>query len=100
MNRRPCSVRHGGPAETELRPPGWQRIRGIRLNNLAGLLQATKRLAEAETLMCRAARIFLRSFGPEHPSTKTALLNYLSLLTALKLPAEEVTARLRAVTGS
>lgn len=50
--------------------------------------------------MCRAARIFLRSLGPEHPSTKTAILNYLSLLTALKLPAEEVAARLRALTGS
>ena len=38
-----------------------------RLNNLAQLLQATNRLAEAEPLMRRALAIFEKSLGPEHP---------------------------------
>ena len=37
------------------------------LNNLAPLLKATNRLAEAEPLMRRALEIDEKSFGPEHP---------------------------------
>ena len=37
------------------------------LNNLAQLLQATNRLAEAEPLMRRALAIDEQSYGPEHP---------------------------------
>ncbi len=40
----------------------------IGLNNLAQLLQATNRLAEAEPLMRRALAIDEKSFGPEHPN--------------------------------
>ena len=38
------------------------------LNNLAQLLQATNRLAEAEPLMRRALAIDEASFGAEHPN--------------------------------
>ncbi len=47
----------------------------IRLNNLAGLLWNTNRLAEAEPLMRRALDIFEASLGPEHPRTCTAREN-------------------------
>jgi hypothetical protein len=40
----------------------------IRLNNLAGLLRATNRLAEAESLYRRALAIDEKSFGPDHPN--------------------------------
>ena len=39
----------------------------IDLNNLAGLLQATNRLAEAEPLMRRALAIDEASLGNDHP---------------------------------
>ena len=42
----------------------------IRLNNLAALLQATNRLAEAEPLLRRALAIFETSLGSDHPSTR------------------------------
>ena len=42
------------------------------LNNLAQLLQATNRLAEAEPLMRRALAIDEKSFGPDHPNVATA----------------------------
>lgn len=38
----------------------------VDLNNLARLLRATNRLAEAEPLMCRAPAIDEQSFGPVH----------------------------------
>ena len=47
----------------------------IRLNNLAQLLQATNRLAEAEPLMRRALAIDEKSFGPEHPNVAIRLNN-------------------------
>ena len=40
----------------------------IGLNNLAALLRATNRLAEAEPLMRRALAIDEASFGPDHPN--------------------------------
>ena len=42
------------------------------LNNLAQLLQATNRLAEAEPLMRRALAIDERSFGPTTPTSPSA----------------------------
>ena len=44
----------------------------IGLNNLAGLLQATNRLAEAEPLYRRALAIDETSYGPDHPNVATA----------------------------
>jgi hypothetical protein len=38
-----------------------------RLNNLAGLLRATNRLAEAEPMYRRALAIDEKSYGPDHP---------------------------------
>ena len=55
----------------------------IRLNNLAQLLQATNRLAEAEPLMRRALAIFETSLGPDHPNTVTARDNLAALEAAL-----------------
>ena len=54
----------------ELRPRASQRRQ--RLNNLAQLLQATNRLAEAEPLYRRALAIDEKSFGPEHPDVAIA----------------------------
>jgi len=52
----------------------------IRLNNLARLLQATNRLAEAEPLMRRALAIDEQSFGPDHPEVARDLHNLAQLL--------------------
>jgi tetratricopeptide (TPR) repeat protein len=52
------------------------------LNNLAGLLQATNRLAEAEPLMRRALAINEVSFGAEHPDIAVNLHNLAQLLKA------------------
>ena len=52
----------------------------IRLNNLAQLLQATNRLAEAEPLMRRALAIDEESFGPDHPNVAIRLNNLAQLL--------------------
>jgi tetratricopeptide (TPR) repeat protein len=50
------------------------------LNNLAQLLQATNRLAEAEPLMRRALAIDEASYGTDHPSVATRLNNLARLL--------------------
>jgi hypothetical protein len=55
----------------------------ISLGNLAGLLQSTNRLAEAEPSMRRALAIFEESLGAEHPSTETVRGNLEALLAAL-----------------
>jgi hypothetical protein len=52
----------------------------IRLNNLAQLLQAANRLAEAEPLMRRALVILKASLCPDHPSTQTVRGNLGTLL--------------------
>ena len=54
----------------------------IRLNNLAELLQATNRMAEAEPLYRRALAIAERSYGPDHPDVATDLNNLALLLQA------------------
>ncbi len=50
------------------------------LNNLALLLKATSRLAEAEPLMRRALQIDELCFGHDHPSVATRLSNLATLL--------------------
>ncbi len=52
------------------------------LNNLAELLQATNRLAEAEPLMRRALAIDEKSSGPDHPRVAIELSNLARLLQA------------------
>ena len=54
----------------------------IRLNNLAGLLEATNRLAEAEPLFRRALAIDEASYGPDHPDVARDLNNLAELLRA------------------
>ena len=49
------------------------------LNNLAQLLQATNRLAEAEPLMRRALAIVEASFGSQHPNVAIHLNNLAQL---------------------
>jgi tetratricopeptide (TPR) repeat protein len=58
------------------------------LNNLADLLRATNRFAEAETLMRRALTIDDKSLGPQHPNVATALNNLAGLLLNTNRPAE------------
>lgn len=58
------------------------------LSNLAALLKATDRLAEAEPLMRRALAIDEKSFGPEHPKVAIRLNNLASLLKATNRLAE------------
>jgi tetratricopeptide (TPR) repeat protein len=52
----------------------------ISLNNLAGLLRATNRLAQAEPLYRRALAIDEKSFGSDHPNVATDLNNLAGLL--------------------
>jgi tetratricopeptide (TPR) repeat protein len=54
----------------------------IHLNNLAQLLQATNRLAEAEPLMRRAFAIDEQSYGQDHPNVAIRLNNLAQLLQA------------------
>ena len=49
------------------------------LNNLAGLLRATNRLAEAEPLYRRALAIDEASYGPDHPAVATIRANLASM---------------------
>jgi tetratricopeptide (TPR) repeat protein len=60
----------------------------IGLNNLANLLQATNRLAEAEPLYRRALAIDERNFGPNHPDVAIRLNNLATLLYATNRLAE------------
>ncbi len=67
------------------------------LNNLALLLQATNRLAEAEPLMRRALLIllkFTRETGHLHPDLRVDLENYSGLLKKMSLGDEEIRKRL------
>ncbi|MFN6338073.1 MAG: tetratricopeptide repeat protein [Cyanobacteriota bacterium] len=60
----------------------------IDLNNLAQLLQATNRLAEAEPLMRRALAIDEASYGNDHPKVAIDLNNLAQLLKATNRLAE------------
>ncbi len=55
----------------------------IHLNNLALLLQATNRLAEAEPLYRRALAIVEKSLGPDHPTSVKVRQNLAALLAQL-----------------
>jgi hypothetical protein len=73
------------------------------LNNLASLLQATNRLAEAEPLMRRALLIrieFTRLTGHKHPHLDTARANYRELLAALGETPDQIEQRLRELDDS
>jgi tetratricopeptide (TPR) repeat protein len=58
------------------------------LNNLAHLLQATHRFAEAEPLMRRALAIDEASYGQDHSNVAIRLNNLASLLQATNRLAE------------
>ena len=58
------------------------------LNNLASLLQATNRRAEAEPLMRRALAIDEASYGADHPEVARKLSNLAGLLQATNRLAE------------
>ena len=64
------------------------------LNNLALLLKATKRLAEAEALMRRALVIILASLGLDHPNSKRVLANYIMILQDQGLSEAAIQAKL------
>ena len=70
------------------------------LNNLARLLQATHRLAEAEPLMRRAVEIslgFFVSTGHHHPNEAERIANYRHLLEAMDFTPEQIDARLKEI---
>ena len=67
------------------------------LNELAKLLQATNRLAEAEPLMRRALAIDEQSYGAEHPNVARDLNNLALLLQATNRLAEAEPLARRAV---
>jgi len=58
------------------------------LNNLAGLLLATNRLAEAEPMYRRALAIDEKNYGPDHPNVARDLNNLAGLLRATNRLAE------------
>ena len=60
----------------------------VRLNNLAGFLRYSSRLAEAEPLYRRALAIDEASFGPDHPNVAIRLNNLAELLGAIDRLAE------------
>ena len=60
----------------------------IRLNNLAGLYQATNRLAKAEPMYKRALAIDEASFGKDHPDVARDLNNLARLYQAMNRLAE------------
>jgi hypothetical protein len=65
----------------------------IRLNNLAALLYATNRLAEAESLARRGVQIlieFQRQTGHEHPSLRAGLANYRGLLESMGKTPDQI----------
>jgi hypothetical protein len=74
----------------------------IRLNNLARLLQDTNPHEEAEPLMRRHLLIFMACSkqGFEHPNLQAAFGNYISLLQAMGLSEDEITAKVQEVIAS
>ena len=68
------------------------------LNNLALLLSATNRLAEAEPLFRQVLRIlaeFGHRTGHEHPHFRTAIDNYAELISAMGLSEDAIVAHVR-----
>ena len=90
-------MRRGLAIEEKSRGPDHPRV-ATSLNNLAALLQATNRLADAEPLMRRMVQIFLafgRRTGHEHPHMQSALGNCRQLLSAMPLTDDEIERRMR-----
>ncbi len=93
-----CRPPTGSPRRSRCIAAPWRSTRqafgpdhpnvAIDLNNLAELLQATNRLAEAEPLMRRALAIDETSFGPDHPNVANGLNNLALLLQATNRLAE------------
>jgi tetratricopeptide (TPR) repeat protein len=69
------------------------------LNNLAQLLQATNRLAEAEPLMRRVLLIFLGFLrqGVQHPHLQAAIGNHAALLQEMGYSEEAIQTKLKAL---
>ncbi len=70
------------------------------LNNLAGLLQATNRLSEAEPMYRRVLAIlvqFARATGHQHPKFELVLGNYVQALHELGRPKAEIEATLKSI---
>jgi tetratricopeptide (TPR) repeat protein len=78
-----------GPEHTEV---------ATALDNLAMLLQATNRFAEAEPLTRRALAIYEKSYGLGHPEVATSLNNLALLLLATNRLAEAEPLMRRALT--
>src|SRR5262249_28908338 len=79
--------------------PDHPRV-GADLNNLAALLQATNRLAEAEPLYRRALRILVLSSlqnGHDHPDLGAVRSNYTTCLEKGGRTGAEITVALRMV---
>lgn len=77
--------------------PGHPRV-AVALNNLAQLLQATNRLAEAEPLIRRAVKILLlitQRTGHPHPQLQVVLGNYHALLKEMGLAEEAIQQRMQ-----
>jgi Tetratricopeptide repeat len=66
----------------------------ICLNDLAGLLSDTNRLAEAEQLMRRALEIDEASYAPSHPDLALRLYNLAGFLYRRNRFAEELSLNL------
>ena len=81
-------------------PPSARSIRAyaVSLNNLARVLEATGRYAEAEPLYQQAVEIVRTALGDEHPNTRRVAGNYRRLLRA-RFPDNPVLAELNAVLG-
>ena len=62
----------------------------IRLNNLAVLLQATNRLAEAEPLMRRALASLVDSLGWDHPTANAVGANCIGLLQKIGRTGDQI----------
>lgn len=74
----------------------------VPLNNLSGLLRSLDRFSEAEPLAHRMVAILVasrRSSGIEHPRFKAIVGNYHDLLLGMKLPKDQIEAKLRDVLG-
>ena len=66
------------------------------LNNLAGLLRVTNRLADAEPLMRRSLKILiaLKQQGYQHPNLEAGINNYIGFLHAQGLSEEAIQAKI------
>ncbi len=75
----------------------------IRLSNLAELLRAANRPAEAEPLYRQVLQIlakFGHRTGHEHPHFRTAIDNYAELISAMGLSEDAIAARIRSAIES